>query len=920
MFSRFFKYVSPFACFFLIFAQIIDILMTITIKLWSLMTAAVMALCLTACSEKSDNEEPVSPTPQVPTGDWQTVPASGGTIEKGDISITFPSGTFTAETKVAVTEVKKGDIRGDDEVSPFYQVTMPAVTRQKMTVSIKSDATDDDIIMVAHGLASSLSGETCYVDMPLDATHRNGVYTAELPVFDNNADASYMGTITFGLTHAASAPTTAKAHSTETRSKDNGTFVFNFDWGNRYVAMENKELQDEMEGYLYEAVRLINGLGIKVQEDRKVPIIIEKDKTHGGSHLNDGEHGRYVIGQWSRKHGYILINDGFRTQEEPNKYDKETLRKTIIHELFHYFQTDYDPRDDFWKGGYFWGDTNSDYLMLYESGGVWIEKLMANEGNFSSTFISNMDRAPTVMRGLCNVVDGNSQSLGYGQAIFLEYMTKQKGNEAVKILLETWKENNGKEALDIYKAWAKAIDVDIFTLSVGMDEFYKFLVDVSIREVVSVFSFPNILPVQGSGFNDDVKKVQADGTVNYQGKVYPYGGHFAIYGLVRYRNENGENSFKGKQLTFTETQKSVRTYVFYRTQDGFIQLGKFWESEPLIITDEALLQTLNSATDMITRPLYMLTYSDDNAKTYSSEITVTLGEATPTLSLGRQEINFNAIGGTDTISVDTNQETVRVSTTATWLDATYDAEKKEISIEAKQNDKTEEREAYVTIQAQNSAGNVEKTVHVTQMGKSVILWHKNYKGAYVTMKLKGRQDHYLGYCPYTMAGNETFWAEAGCEVTDSTTKVVVKGEKGPIWRGGKEARQETWDMEFVIDNTRNTLSGTLHQNFILTVCWTNAGNLDDPMSRQSFTTDLQIQKIPYASTSSVGNYDSWSGTGVMASADIFALNTNASEEFSGRANGIINYTSLSTGTDEFSISSADIEELRIFLVIGTTEQ
>lgn len=48
--------------------------------------------------------------PEVPVNkdDWQTIPASGGTITKDSISIAFPSGTFMSDSKVAITEVKKG--------------------------------------------------------------------------------------------------------------------------------------------------------------------------------------------------------------------------------------------------------------------------------------------------------------------------------------------------------------------------------------------------------------------------------------------------------------------------------------------------------------------------------------------------------------------------------------------------------------------------------------------------------------------------------------------------------------------------------------------------------------------------------------------------------------------------------------------
>ena len=55
-----------------------------------LLGAAILLLGLAACgsSEGPSEDEPNKPKPEAPVddGDWQTVPATGGTIEKGDIT------------------------------------------------------------------------------------------------------------------------------------------------------------------------------------------------------------------------------------------------------------------------------------------------------------------------------------------------------------------------------------------------------------------------------------------------------------------------------------------------------------------------------------------------------------------------------------------------------------------------------------------------------------------------------------------------------------------------------------------------------------------------------------------------------------------------------------------------------------------
>ena len=77
----------------------------------SLLSAMFMLSGLTACSSTEDSAEGTSnPMHEVPVNkdDWQTISASGGTITKDSISIAFPSGTFMSDSKVAITEVKKG--------------------------------------------------------------------------------------------------------------------------------------------------------------------------------------------------------------------------------------------------------------------------------------------------------------------------------------------------------------------------------------------------------------------------------------------------------------------------------------------------------------------------------------------------------------------------------------------------------------------------------------------------------------------------------------------------------------------------------------------------------------------------------------------------------------------------------------------
>ena len=64
------------------------------------------------------------------TGTEFTVSPNGGTVEEGDIAMNFSEGTFKSNTNVAVSEVEKGFIGGEMELSKFYKVKLSAGVRR----------------------------------------------------------------------------------------------------------------------------------------------------------------------------------------------------------------------------------------------------------------------------------------------------------------------------------------------------------------------------------------------------------------------------------------------------------------------------------------------------------------------------------------------------------------------------------------------------------------------------------------------------------------------------------------------------------------------------------------------------------------------------------------------------------------------
>ena len=242
------------------------------INYWLLLP--VLALIMGACKESNDNEDTTKPNIPVNPGDWQAVPVSGGTIEKGDIAITFPSGTFTTDTEVAVTEAKKGEVLGDDEVSTFYQITMPPQINKPLTISIKCDEAEPGTNVVAHAPCYSLSEDILgYDNILLEADYSNGTYTFTLPATQNGNDYTDEEklSVSFGVAKMeycgkngpSKARTTRAPVFDDTFTEGNVSWHFNFGWFQKYRLGEKLVLNwDDINDCIRDAIKILHGLGL----------------------------------------------------------------------------------------------------------------------------------------------------------------------------------------------------------------------------------------------------------------------------------------------------------------------------------------------------------------------------------------------------------------------------------------------------------------------------------------------------------------------------------------------------------------------------------------------------------------------------------------------------------------------------------
>ena len=579
------------------------------------MALLTMSVCLVGCkkSDDSTSTKPEIPDTPVISGDSETIPASGGTVTKGDITISFPGGTFSSDSKVSVTEMNAGATLGDDEISKFYKLILPMNTQQPLKVSIKSSETTD-VALVAHAPATATHDtdqNTGYADVILASTYANGTYTAEIPQFENNGETANVE-VTFGL---ARIPNNVTGTRATTRAVDDGDINWTLYWKENKDHPNKQQIAADIDEAIKDAVTIIKALGFKVKNHRIVPIII----TSKG--LKEGEYGRHQQSFVSDNWNDILLNSSLLFG---SNYSKKKLRWSVIHEMFHYFQSAYDNRGCFKKAKF----GNVTVMRIMEAGGVWIEKFMDESKYFDGAWIPNIDDVmkstldESVAGGSGEM--GNAQNMGYGSSVILQWFTYNKGNKSILTLYETWRDKGASSFEDWLKKCETATDCQFF------NEYGTFVEMLAMGKVIigtettdhtgeAIRKRYNV-----SDFRISAKyEFSAEGNKTFSGDVLQWGILTNRIGLQQLSKE----SVKGKQLTIKQGNYSVFTKAFlYDSGNNKVTfLGDIYDDKPMIINDQTTLTDMAGNNNTV--KLYLVSYQGaNNHAKETNNIEVTLGE------------------------------------------------------------------------------------------------------------------------------------------------------------------------------------------------------------------------------------------------------------------------------------------------------
>lgn len=596
-----------------------------------LMCTALLLLSTTfiACSESNDSENTENPVTPVNPEDYQTIPATGGTITKGDITIEFPSGTFTKDTKVAVTEVGKGKICNEDEVSKFYQVTMPLTSHKPLTVTIKCDKTGDDINAVINQpvIAYGKNGQwEDYSTTTIESTCDDGAYTLSLPAFDNSETTE---TVSFSLGMAQVMNIDADYNVTRAPKKvGNITWHFQLSRGQLLKNLEKGKFSDKVQN----ALTKLQNLGFKISGSRDIPISFKA--------MKDEEDGYFTQSKIKDSRSDITLNEKFITIADDEWLGK--LEPTLIHELMHYYQAEYDPR----YFPYVKAVTGGDEQSMYECAAVWVEKFARN-GKPSDDFI--MGYLPRFLWSMEGKYANETQNLtkqkssdgkwytnlGYGMSALLEYLTTKRKSEgfddnSVVELYELWKKDQAygwsvipNATSDYIKAWVEQKNSRFF---VG-DNYDDFILKTLKGEVISKFNVDSLK--DKAHFQDNKTLNKEDELVKFSGFSYPYGAciHRLTISLPEEFNKKG--TLRRKQLVIKQEEEGVQTYAIaknFKTKKEVFIDGKATKGNRLVIDGNTLESLRTDDNSKYHIYVYTVTTNRNNQTKLPATVTAILEE------------------------------------------------------------------------------------------------------------------------------------------------------------------------------------------------------------------------------------------------------------------------------------------------------
>lgn len=566
---------------------------------WFFITSciALLSVGLSACSStENDMTSPPTPDDPISNDDWQTVPANGGTIDKGDIALTFPSGTFGSDANIAITEVQKGQTGGNNEASKFYQISMPCTTNKPITVKIKSNEEGDNISFVAFADSYCMSnGEDRKAELQYETTYSNGEYSATIPTINGGvADENVNFIIGLGrFNNPRKAGTRGLLTEVLYEGKvGNISYQLRYPWSlfshNTDVLNRLAPISLKINDYIKESITQITSLGFKVEGEKILYVDFDLN-------LNDTDWGGHQVCGIPGGSGYSMwVSLGVKKVLESTE---DQIKCTVIHEIFHWFQSYYDPRSNLAKSK---KSLSGEETILYEAGAVWAEQFM-NSGKLNGEFVKDYLPLYTIsVKDLDAVfsfetdasVTKSSQEKykrhGYALSTLLYYLTSPIADMKAFNIDKT-------KIVEIYKKWTTVpgsgfwpIESWLYDHNSGFlhsTQFDEYVIALMTGKLIEEVNINNVGYPEGLERKAVIKEL---GKKEFKATCYNNGTASHKFDFTNYIVN--EKTFKGKKIVVKQNGgEDISTYIIAQNKSNFKLLkGSFSENDSLTIGGDEL--------------------------------------------------------------------------------------------------------------------------------------------------------------------------------------------------------------------------------------------------------------------------------------------------------------------------------------------
>lgn len=547
---------------------------TIILALFAILAAGLM---FTACSEKNDDEgggnEKPQPENPVNKEDWQSVSASGGTIEKGDITLTFPSGTFSSDTEVAITEVNASTVASEGTLSKFYQVTLPASgTKKKFTISLKCGEAETNVDVVARMPGVNRhTGKVSNHNFFLDAEVVGNTVKASVPLM--SGDGQETPYFTIGVVESAGGDNAA-----QTRAK--GAYSYNVKWSldiyRKYKKSgRKKEIEDYLDLQIPQAHRDLKKLKFELPTE-DIRYILNESEFTGTSKDAWG----FEVAPWySKSEVHILLNARKFMEMVTANYPTDNvgqLDQTLVHETIHAIQDMvYDPRwfacKRYVQGGY--GDP---WAMMSEAIGSWSEHVTGDKRIAENSVLKDNVLA-FMTEFMPHYWNSNTYMVnGYAMGLFIKYLASKTSDQNIVELFQY--QRDGKTFYEAIKAFLAKHSLAFFTEK----DYYTFAFKVLEGEIDSRTGIDAI---------GEYHLIRTAESVTSKDNVYNYGVKVHDY----YMHSLTPPKVKDKVITISTTTTGTTNRVYYKSDGKLILLGTVEKDAPFTMDVEDFCKLYGAA-------------------------------------------------------------------------------------------------------------------------------------------------------------------------------------------------------------------------------------------------------------------------------------------------------------------------------------